>query len=428
MKLAGPIILGQVGQNLISLTDTIMVGRLGPVALAATAFASSLFVILLVFGIGVLTPLAPLFAKIEGQQKHHEASELLKHAVLITSVLSLVLILILYALVPFLGYFGQTEEVLKSGYNFYLIITWSLAPALFFQVYRQFTDGISYTKVAMYVMIAGVIINIVGNALLIPLWGLEGAGLATLITRTLMAVVLIVYIHKHSSFKKYLPHGWKMNFHFGTILQTLKLGIPNGLTLFFEVGAFASAAIMMGWVGTLPLAAHQVAISLASTTFLIALGIGIASSIRVGNELGKGCALAARHAGFVSIQLGVIFMGSCAVLFYFLRFFLPTLYIDDIDVINMAASFLLVVAIFEIPDGVQSVAIGALRGLSDTKWPSLLAFIAYWLLGLPLGYMMTFHWGFGPVGIWWGLFVGLVFISIFLTIRFHLLSKKQGAS
>jgi MATE family multidrug resistance protein len=400
-----------------------MVGRLGPVALAASAFASSLFIIFLVFGMGVLSPLAPLFAKIEGQQKHREASELLKHAVLITAVLSLVLVLILYALVPLLKFFGQTEEVLSAGHNFYLIIAWSLAPALFFQVYRQFTDGISYTKVAMYVMFAGVLFNILGNALLIPVMGLEGSGLATLITRFLMAAVLMLYIHKHQSFKKYLPQRWKMNFHLGTVLHTLRLGIPNGLTLFFEVGAFASAAIMMGWVGTLPLAAHQIAISLASTTFMISLGIGIASSIRVGNELGKGQPLAARHAGFVSIQLGFIFMGVCAVLFYFLRYFLAGLYIADTEVIKMAASFLLVVALFEIPDGVQSVAIGALRGLSDTKWPSVLAFVAYWMLGLPLGYLMTFHWGFGPVGIWWGLFIGLIFISIFLTVRFHLLSR-----
>lgn len=393
-------------------------------ALGASAFAGSVFVIFLVFGFGVLAPLAPLFAHIEGRGEHAKANELLKNTVLVTCLLGLLLILLLYVLLPFLGYFGQTQEVLQSGRNFYLIITWSLLPALLFQVYRQFTDGIGETKVAMAAMFLGVMLNILGNALLIPWFGLDGAAYSTLITRSLMALTLIIYIHKNPGFKKYLPRKWNFNFHLGTILHTLRLGLPNGLTFFFEVGAFASAAIMMGWFGTLPLAAHQIAISLASTTFLIALGLGIASSIRVGFEAGQGRHREARFAGFVSIRLGFFFMAICALGFYWLRFFLPLLYVHDPEVIHLAASFLGVVALFEVFDGVQAVAVGALRGLADTKWPSVLAFVAYWVLGLPLGYMMAFRWGVGPVAIWWGLLIGLVFISIFLTWRFHLLSRR----
>jgi MATE family multidrug resistance protein len=425
LVLASPIVLGQVGQNLIGLTDTLFVGRLGSVALGASAFANSVFVIFLVFGIGVLAPLAPLFAQIEGRGARAEASNLLKHAVLVTAAISLVLILLLYFLLPLLPFFGQTQEVLDHGRNFYIIISWSLLPTLFFQVYRQFTDGIGETKVAMLVMFLGVLLNIAGNALLIPWLGLDGSAYSTLISRSLMALALLIYIHKNKNFRAYLPQKWDLNFHLGTLLHTLRLGIPNGFTVFFEVGAFASAAIMIGWFGTVPLAAHQIAISLASTTFLVALGIGIASGIRVGFELGQGNPAAARHAGFVSIQMGFIFMAVCAVLFYAFRFFLPGLYIDDPEVIRLAASFLTVVALFEVFDGVQSVAIGSLRGLSDTRWPSVLAFIAYWVLGLPLGYWMAFHAGWGPVGIWVGLLAGLVFISIFLTLRFHLLSRPR---
>ncbi len=401
-----------------------MVGHLGPTALGASAFAGSLFIIFFVFGIGVLSPLAPLFAQIEGRKDHPAASTLLKHAVLITTGLSLLLVLALYVIFPFLSYFGQPPEVLEIGRPFYLIIAWSLVPGLFFQVYRQFTDGIGQTKVAMLATLGGVIFNILGNYFLIPLFGLEGSGYATLTTRMLMALVLIFSIHKSPRFQKYLPGKWDWDFHLGTLLHTLRLGIPNGFTVFFEVGAFASAAIMMGWFGTLPLAAHQIAISLASTTFLVALGIGIASSIRVGYEMGLGNPQGARHAGFVSIYLGALFMTVAALVFYFLRAFLPTLYVNDLEVIQMAAGFLTVVAFFEVFDGIQCVAIGALRGLSDTRWPSLLAFVAYWVLGLPLGYLMAFRWGVGPIGIWVGLLIGLVFISIFLTIRFHLLSRR----
>ncbi len=424
LTLAGPIILGQVGQNLIALTDNLFVGKLGPVALGASAFAGSVFIILLVFGMGVLAPLAPLFAKIEGEKNHEAASDLLKHSVLITVGLSIVLILILYFIYPFLKFFGQTQEVLDAGKNFYIIITWSLLPTLLFQAYRQFTDGIGKTKAAMLIMFLGVLFNIAGNALLIPIIGLDGAAYATLITRALMAIALIFYIHRTTSLKKYLPTKWNFQFNFETIAHTLRIGLPNGLTFFFEVGAFASAAIMMGWFGTLPLAAHQIAISLASTTFLVAIGIGIASSIRVGFEMGQKNLAQARYAGFVSISLGAIFMGVCAVAFYVLRFYLPGLYVKETDVINMAASFLVVVAFFEVFDGIQAVAIGSLRGLSDTKWPSVMAFVAYWIIGLPLGYGMAFHWGVGPVGVWLGLLIGLILISTFLTLRFHYLSKK----
>ncbi|WP_413942856.1 MATE family efflux transporter [Bdellovibrio sp. HCB-162] len=429
-KLAGPIVVGQVGQNLITLADTIMVGSLGPLALGASAFAGSVFIVFLIFGLGMLAPLTALFARMQGQENYPYGGVLLRHSIAIALVVSGFVIGLLYILLPNLHWFGQTPEVLKMGSDFFEIIAWSVLPSLIYQTYKQFTDGIGKTKVSMYVMIFGVIFNIAGNYVLIhgyygfPKLGLNGSAWATLMARTLMALAMIFYVHLHPHFKRYLAERWTHRFDRHLLKNIIRLGIPNGLTYLFEVGAFSSAAVMMGWFGATPLAAHQITISLASTSFLITLGVGIAASIRVGYELGRGDYSLARFAGFTAIKLGAAYMSLCALGFFFLRHWFPTFYVSDQDVIEWAAKFFIVVAIFEIFDGIQAVAIGALRGMSDTQWPSIIAFFAYWIMGLPLGYVLAFHLGVGPVGIWIGLLIGLIFASILLTWRFHILSRR----
>ncbi|MEK2645852.1 MATE family efflux transporter [Bdellovibrio sp. BCCA] len=429
-KLAGPIVISQVGQNLITLADTIMVGSLGPLALGASAFAGSVFIVFLIFGLGMLAPLTALFARMQGQENYPYGGVLLRHSIAIALVVSGFVIGLLYILLPNLHLFGQTPEVLKLGSDFFEIIAWSVLPSLIYQTYKQFTDGIGKTKVSMYVMIFGVIFNIAGNYVLIhgyygfPKLGLNGSAWATLMARTLMALAMIFYVHLHPHFKRYLAERWTHRFDRHLLKNIIRLGIPNGLTYLFEVGAFSSAAVMMGWFGATPLAAHQITISLASTSFLITLGVGIAASIRVGYELGRGDYSLARFAGFTAIKLGAAYMSLCALGFFFFRHWFPTFYVSDQDVIAWAAKFFVVVAIFEIFDGIQAVAIGALRGMSDTQWPSIIAFFAYWIMGLPLGYVLAFHLGVGPVGIWIGLLIGLIFASILLTWRFHILSRR----
>lgn len=429
-RLSGPIVVGQVGQNLITLADTIMVGALGSVALGASAFAGSVFIVFLIFGLGMLAPITALFARMQGQENYPYGGVLLRHSVVVALGISAFVIGLLYLLLPRLSVFGQTAEVLEMGAAFFKITIWSVLPSLIYQSYKQFTDGIGKTKVAMYVMIFGVVFNIAGNWVLIhglygfPKLGLNGAAWATLIARCVMALLMISYVHIHPNFKKYLVERWVHRFDHHLLKSIIRLGIPNGLTYLFEVGAFSAAAVMMGWFGSTPLAAHQITISLASTSFLITLGIGIAASIRVGYELGRGDYSLARFAGFTAIKLGAAYMSLCALGFFFLREWFPTFYVTDADVIAWAAKFFIVVAIFEIFDGIQAVAIGALRGMSDTQWPSIIAFVAYWVLGLPGGYLLAFHLGVGPVGIWIGLLLGLIVASILLTWRFHVLSKR----
>ncbi|MGE5085490.1 MAG: MATE family efflux transporter [Bacillota bacterium] len=430
LKLAGPIIIGQVGQNIIQLADTIMVGSLGSVSLGASAFAGSVFIVFLIFGLGMLAPLTAMFAHMQGQENFPHGGVLLRHSLGVAIGVGLVITALLFGLMPHLDIFGQRPEVLSQAIGFFKILIWSILPSLIYQCYKQFTDGIGKTKVGMVVMMAGVFLNVVGNYLLIhgyygfPKLGLNGAAYSTLGARIFMAITMIIYVHLHPNFQKYMQQPWIHRFDHQILKNMIRLGLPNGFTFFFEVGAFASAAVMMGWFGAIPLAAHQIALSLASTSFLITLGIGIAASIRVGYEIGRGDYSLARHAGFTAIKLGAAYMSLCALGFFIFRNWFPTFYVSDPDVITWAAQFFIVVAIFEIFDGVQAVAIGALRGMSDTQWPSVIAFFAYWIMGLPGGYLLAFHLGVGPVGIWLGLLIGLIFASVLLTWRFHRLSQR----
>lgn len=430
LKLAGPLIVGQVGQTLIGLADTIMVGTLGAVALGASAFAGSLFFVFLVFGMGLLAPLAALFARAQGQDDYPRGGVLLRHGLAITLGLSAFLIGVLYILLPRLDLLGQSPEVLAEAKPFFEIIIWSLLPSLIYQNYKQFTDGIGKTQISMWVMTFGVILNIVGNWLLIhgyygfPKLGLVGSAVATLLARILMALSMMAYVHFAPSLKHYFVERWTHRFDHFLLKSIIRLGIPNGMTYLFEVAAFSSAAVMMGWFGATPLAAHQITISMASASFMVTVGIGIASSIRVGFELGRGDYSLARYAGLTSIRLAAIYMSACAIGYMILRHWIPTMYVEDVDVIELASKLFIVVALFQVFDGIQAVAIGALRGLSDTQWPSIIAFFAYWVLGLPAGYLLAFHLGVGPVGIWVGLLLGLVVASSLLTYRFHRLSQR----
>jgi MATE family multidrug resistance protein len=301
---------------------------------------------------------------------------------------------------------------------------------LIYQAYKQFTDGIGKTTVGMYAMIVAIVLNLAGNSIFIngkfgmPAMGLNGSGLATLISRTLLALTMVFYVHRHPEFKKYFANRWRRALQNGKLQKIFRLGLPNGLTYIFEVGAFTLSSVMMGWLGAAPLAAHQIALNLASISFLVTVGIGVAGSIRVGFEIGQNNKNDARYAGRTAIGLGALYMLVSAVFVFLFREQLASIYTDDAEVLPYAVIFLSIAAAFQFFDGIQAVAVGVLRGLQDTKWPSILAFIAYWIIGLPIGYYLAFVLNWQGTGIWWGLFIGLMFTAIFLTLRFERLSKK----
>ena len=431
MILAVPIIIGNVGQTLISLTDNMMVGRLGADALGAAGFSGGLFYVFFLFGVGTLAPTAALFAHSHGRHKHLEGAELLRHSILASVLISAILVLLLILGLPLMRHMGQTQEVVELSFGFMNYLIASLFPAMIYQAYKQFTDGIGKTKVGMYVMLCAILLNILGNYVFInghwgfPAMGLNGSGLSTLLSRGLTAVLMMAYVHRHPEFQIYFAQRWWRAVENGTLKKIFRLGLPNGMTYIFEVGAFTLSSVMMGWLGSGPLAAHQIALSLAAVSFLVTVGIGAAGSIRVGFERGQNRMDAARFAGRVAIGLGALYMLFSAVFVYIFREFLASFYTNDPKVLIFAMSFLGVAAAFQFFDGVQAVAVGVLRGLEDTKWPSVLAFIAYWIIGLPTGYYLAFHLGWQGEGIWWGLFVGLAFIAIFLTVRFERLIRPR---
>ena len=417
--LAYPVMLSQLGQVMVGVADNIMVGRLGAVPLAAASLANSIFFVVLMFGIGISMAVTPMVAAADGEGKTGKIGRLLNHGFVINTVSSFLLFLFILAVSPVLKLINQPQEVVVLAIPYLLIITFSLLPFMFFQTYKQFIEGLSQTKQAMFITVIFNLLNIGLNWLLIygnwgfPELGLNGAGWATLISRVFMAWALYIYVTKRLK-----------QIRLTIIKKMLGIGIPTGLQFIFEVGAFSTAAIMMGWIGVNALAAHQIAINLASISYMMASGLSAAAMVRVGNQLGKRDISKLREVGFSIFGMVTVFMSVFAILFLLLKNYMPLLYIDDPQVIKMAASLLIIAGIFQISDGLQVVALGALRGLSDVKIPTLVTLLAYWVVGLPLGYFLAFKLHWNELGIWIGLLIGLTLTAIMLLYRFNSLSSK----
>ena len=283
----------------------------------------------------------------------------------------------------------------------------------------------------MFITIAGNALNIFLNWVLIfgklgfPAYGILGAGYATLISRFVIAGGMWAYLQGSSRYSQYLARLRSIKITRQVISKMLHIGLPTGFQFIFEVGAFGFSAIMIGWMGAKPLAAHQIAINMAAISYMMASGLSAAATIRVGNQLGRKDILTLRNVAFSIFIMVVIFMMSFALLFIVGRFFLPTLYIDDSEVIGLASSLLIIAAFFQISDGVQVVGLGALRGLADVKIPTLITFISYWIIALPVAYLLGFTLDMGINGIWWGLLIGLTVAAVSLFIRFNGQTRKR---
>ena len=430
LALAYPVMLSQLGQVLVGVADSVMVGRVGTEPLAAATLANAIFFVVLVFGIGVSYAITPLVAAADGEGNKERCTGVLRNALLLNTTLGIVLFITIALGAFILPYLDQPAEVVSLAIPYLNIITLSIIPFMLFQTFRQFAEGLSQTKQAMFVTIGANAINIGLNYLLIfgkggfePL-GLNGAGYATLASRVIMAFAMGLLIYHSPTFRAYRLGFQLRNFSSKVLKRLLHVGIPAGLQFMAEVSAFGYAAIMVGWLGAQPLAAHQIAINLASISYMMATGIAAAATIRVGNQLGRQDMQALREAGFVSFVMSALFMGVAAIIFIVGQKFFPTLYVSDPEVIRIAAALIIVAAFFQISDGVQVVGMGALRGLTDVKMPTLIAILAYWMVGLPLGYWLGFKLGYGAVGIWYGLLAGLTVAAVLLLLRFNRLSLR----
>jgi MATE family multidrug resistance protein len=429
--LAYPVMLSMLGQVMTGVADSVMVGWTGAVPLAASSFANTFFSVPLFFGIGVSYAITPLVAESEGAKDSGSVINILKHGLLINAVVGIILVAIIFGVEPFMDHMGQPDEVVALAIPYLSIIGISIFPTMIFQTYRQFAEGLQRTRVAMVIVIGSNLLNIVLNYVLIfgkygfPEMGLNGAGLATLISRIVMALSMMMYVYYGRRYQAYNKGFSIGNYSRKLLSKMLHIGIPAGSQFIFEAGAFGFSAIMMGWLGTVPLAAHQIAINLATISYMTTSGLGAAATIRVGTFLGERDKKNLRASAFTMIAMAIALMTGWALLFIFGRNFLPSLYINDLDVIQFTSGLLIFAAFFQLSDGVQVVTAGALRGLQDVKVPSVLIFTAYWIIALPLGYYLAFPLALGASGIWVGLFTGLTLTAAAMVIRFHLLSRKE---
>ncbi|MBL0329843.1 MAG: MATE family efflux transporter [Bacteroidetes bacterium] len=428
--LAYPVVISQLGHIMVGVVDTAMVGQIGTVEQAAVALSNSLYTLVLVFGLGVSYGITPLVAAADSSKNHTENAALLKHSIVINTILGILLFILLFALSPVLNLFNQEQAVVDQAIPFLNVMMLGMIPLCIFSGFKQFTEGLSFTRVAMLITVASNLLNILLNYLMIfghwgfPEMGLMGSCWASFISRVAMALAMFAYVYYNKHFKIY----WK-NFTFKDLSKSLTkkilgIGVPSGLQWVFEVGAFAFAVIMIGWIGPDEQAAHQIALSIAASTYMMASGISAAASVRVGNQLGLKSREGVRTAGFSAFAMVLIFMGLMAFLFIIFQHFLPTLFSKESNVISISSSLLIIAAFFQLSDGVQVVGLGALRGVKDVKIPTIITLFAYWVVGLPMSYVFGFKLNLGVEGIWYGLSLGLTIAAVFLLWRFNYVSKR----
>ncbi len=432
LTLAFPVILSQLGQVSVALADTMMVGHAGTTELAAASFANSVFLVGMLFGFGVMMGLTPLVGSAFSKGKDTEVAALLKNGFTVHILSAIVLVLIMGTVSLFLDRMGQPEAVVQKAFPYFLILVVSLFPLLLFYSIKQFLEGIGNTRIAMIITLSANTVNIVMNYLLIfgkmgcPELGLNGAGIATLTSRVLMPLMLVPFILKNKPLRHFFRVAWKTGIHTGSIKRLLSVGIPIGFQIIIEVLTFSLGAVMMGWLGKDTLAAHQIAMGMASSTYMVSLGVGTGTTILVSHESGRDNLGILRRTVFASLHLVFLFMSSMAVLFILLRQYLPFLFTEDNAVVQIAARLLVVAGLFQIFDGLQVVLASALRGLSDVKIPMLIAFISYTVIGLPVSYFCAFVLGLGAVGIWTGFLFGLACAAVQFGIRLKKIIRFQN--
>lgn len=432
LALAFPIVAGFVGQMLMGISDTVMIGQVGTVPLAAAAFGHNLLNVPLVAGYGLISAVGVLAAQAYGAQRGRTSGEVLRHGLLLSLACGLATGLAFWIGRNYLGGLRQPPEVLAEAQVYLLLVGWSMLPTLIAQALKQFSEALTQVWPPMYILLGGVLLNIFLNWVWIfghlgfPALGLAGAGWATLVARIATALGMAVYVMGNGELRVWLPDRWWCPIRRVVLGDLLRLGTPVAVQHLLEVGAFVAAALMMGWIGPTAMAGHQIAITCAATSFMVALGIGMAVSIRVGHAWGARVPARVRRVGFTGLGMAGGVMAGFGLLFFTGGRELAQLFTPETEVIRVAAGMLMVAAFFQVFDGLQAVALCALRGMSDVRAPAMIAVIAYWLIALPLGYALCFELGRGPTGMWVGLAVGLAVAAGVLIWRFRALTGKKA--
>jgi MATE family multidrug resistance protein len=427
--------LGQISTILISLSDTLMVGKYHSIDLAGVAFANGLFYSVFVLGIGISLALKPLVAHADAAKNSDLVRRLLRNGVSLGVFLGVASCLVLLLLVLFAPYLGQEEVVLKAAVPYLKVVALSMIPLLLFFVLKEFSEALRLPKIGMVINILGSIFNILLNYLLIfgnygfPEMGLTGAAWATFLARLLMLLIMITVFFLNKNLYPYSPLLFRPIVESDIFRKIINLGFPIGVQLFSETTAFSVAGILVGMIGKEAMAAHQIVLNVASATFLTASGIAQGTTVNVANLMGKKQARFVGEMGHSALFLALGFMSVTAALLLFFRNEIPWLFLNTSDLlapqIALIASQLFVVAgFFQLSDGAQVVSAGNLRGLEDTKIPTYITLFAYWGIAIPIGYLLAFGFDWGATGIWIGLSLGLTVAAILLLLRFWRLIRQ----
>ncbi|SDR70016.1 MATE family efflux transporter [Christiangramia echinicola] len=430
LNIAYPVMLGQLGHVMVGLVDNLMIGQLGAAPLAAVSLGNALVFIAMSMGIGFSFAITPLIAEADGADDLEGGRSYFHHGLILSTINGLLLFILLLIAKPLLYYLDQPAEVVELAVPYLNIVALSMLPLMAFQAFKQFADGLSQTRYAMYATLLANIVNVVFNYLLIygiwvfPRLELEGAAWGTLISRFFMLWFIWEILRRKSKFVEYFKWSKKEMLKWSIFKRILSLGFPTALQMLFEVAIFTATVFLAGNLGTNPQAANQIALNLASMTFMIAVGLGVTATIRVGNQVGLRAYRELRRISFSIFLLVFLIMAVFALLFILLKDILPAFYIDNFEVVSLAAQLLIIAAIFQLSDGMQVVILGALRGLQDVKIPTVICFIAYWIIGFPVSYYFGQAERLGSMGIWLGLLAGLTSSAILLYFRFNYLTRK----
>lgn len=442
LHLAYPVILGMLGHTLIGIVDNIMVGKLGSTELAAVSLGNSMVFIAMSLGIGFSTALTPIVGEADAEKDNDKIRSAFHHGLLLCTILGFALFGLVVLAKPIMELLHQPEEVIALAKPYLDWVAFSLVPLIIYQGYKQFADGLSMTKYSMYAIVMANIVHVIINYGLIygvwifPKMGILGAGLGTVISRIAMVVFMHIILAKQERLKEYFRGFSFDEIKKETIKKIVDLGLPSAMQMLFEVVLFTAGIWLCGNIGKTSQAANQIALSLASMTFMFAMGLSVVSMIRVSNQKGlqdyKNLVIVARSIFLLAIIIEIVF----AIMFVVLHNYLPYIFLnmenesqlmDNTEVISIAAKLLLVAAVFQISDGIQVVVLGALRGLQDVKIPMYITFVAYWVIGFPISYYLGECTELKAVGVWIGLLAGLTAAALFLYIRFHYLTKKLVA-
>jgi MATE family multidrug resistance protein len=425
LALAAPVIVAQLSQMGMGVIDTLMVAPLGNEQLGAAGIASAVYFFYIVFGFGIISSVGPMVAHAFGAGDDDEISRSVGQGFWLALALGAIGLIVCWNMGPILRALKQSPEVIPYAEQFAEALSYGMLANLLFSVLRVFCDGVSRTRVAMVISFVAMFLNAGLNYVLIhgkfgfPALGVAGSGYATSIVRWMMLAMMVYYVFRSRDFKHYRFLHYARKIDPRRIWEMLRLGVPIGAGHSMENGVFGYTSMLMGQISTVALASHQVAVNVAAVTFMVPLGVSIATSTRVGQAIGRREPHAAALAGWTGIAMAGIFMCCTAVVFVLMPRQIIGLYTDAVDVVAYASTLLMIAGAFQFSDGIQVAAIGALRGLKDTTRPMIVNLIAYWIVGLPVGYLLAFRFGYGGSGLWWGLTLGLTVAALLHSLRFR---------